>query len=104
MYTSEGDWADERSLKSYKENANLSALFIVHSSNINQLKDKNILSATDFDPLKKALKDKGQVVYSFKRSQNAPAYVIVAPSYEESLKLVEKLATLKEGFGGVLAH
>ncbi|MFN7825012.1 MAG: hypothetical protein ACK5P6_06600 [Pseudobdellovibrionaceae bacterium] len=103
MYTSEGDWGDERTLKSYRENANLSALFIVHSSNLNQLKEKNVLAANDFDPLKKYFQEKGRAIYSFKRSQNAPAYVIVASNYDEALKLVEKLGTLKEGFIGVLS-
>lgn len=102
MYTSEGSWSDERTLKSYKENKKLSALFIVHSANINQLKEKSVLTGNDFDSLKKSLKDKGQAIYSFKRSQNSPAYVIGAPNYDEALKLVDKLATLKEGFTGSL--
>lgn len=100
MYTSEGNWSDERTLKSYRENSNLSALFIVHPENINQLKDKNILSSTDLESIKKALKEKGKLIYSFRRTQNAPAYVLSAPTYDDTLKLVEKLAEIKQGFIG----
>ncbi len=102
VYRSEGELLDEKNLKSYTEKANLSALLIVHSSNIGQLKERKILMDSDYAQLYKEVKDKGQAILSFKRSQSAPGYVIVAPSYETALKLVDKLAELKEGFSGFL--
>ncbi len=104
MYTTEGDWSDERTLKSFRENQNLSALVIIHPANINQLKEKNILTSSDYDSARKALKDKGQFIFSTKRTKNAPLFVLSAASYDDALKLVEALANLKEGFAGVLTQ
>lgn len=100
MYASEGEWSDERTLKSYKELPNLSALIIIHPSNINQLKEKGLLNNSDFDSFKKSLKEKGQLIFGFNRNPNVPSYVISAPNYEEAVKLVEKIGDLKSGFSG----
>lgn len=102
IYTSEGSWTDPRTLESYRENANLSALIIVHTSNISELKEKGILSDEDFKSLKRAFVKKDQMIYSFRRGQNSPAYIVVASKYDDALKLIEKLASLKEGFLGTL--
>lgn len=100
MYNSEGEWSDERLLKTYNENRNLSVLVIVHPSNLGQLKDKGILSNSDFDQLKSQYKKNEQVIYSFKRTSSVQGYVIAAPSYEMALGLIEKIGSLKQGFDG----
>lgn len=101
-YSSDGDWDDARTLKVYREKPNMNAVIIIHSSNLNQLLKKNILSSQDFDLLKKSLKQDAGTIYSFKRSAITTGYVIVADSDDAAAKLVEKLGTLKEGFAGVL--
>ena len=102
MYVSEGEWSDEKMLESYKELPNFSALIIIHPSNINQLKEKELLNKSDFEALQKSLKEKGQLIYGFNRSPSVPAYVISAPSFAEAMKLVEKIGEWKNGFTGVL--
>lgn len=101
MYTSEGEFESESTFKAFRENASLSTLFIFHASNIDKLREKNILSETDFEAVKNALKENRMVTYSFKRSASAPGYIIVASSFEDALNLVNKLATTKVGFTGV---
>lgn len=100
MYTSEGEWTDERFLQAYIDNSDLSVLLIVHPKNINQLKDKKILNSENLAQLKLHLKNDNQVIYSFKRSTSASGYIIVAQNYEKALEAVEKIATMKQGFEG----
>ena len=102
MYGSEGEWSDEKMLESYKELPNLSALIIIHPSNIDQLKEKGLLNKSDFEALQKSLKEKAQLIYGFNRSPSVPAYIISSPSFDEAVKLVEKIVTTKTGFSGVL--
>ncbi len=100
MYTSEGDWSDDRFLKTYKDNANLSALIIVHPENVSELKEKGILSSIDYDLIKNQYKKNHQVIFSFKRTASVPGFIIIAPDYEKALVLVEKIGSLKQGFEG----
>ena len=104
MYTYEGDLADANVLKSYNDQVSLSALFIVHSDNLSKLRELKVLSADDFDGLKKYLRGKKDGVYSFKRGVNVPGFVIVADGYDAALGLVDRLAGLKDGFFGGLGE
>lgn len=104
MYAGQGEWSDARTLKSFNELQTLSSLLVIHSDNISQLKEKNILGSSDFDLLKQAIKKDKSGLFSFKRNVNVPVYVIVASGYEEATNLVVKLASLKEGFSGILVQ
>jgi hypothetical protein len=84
----------------YRERTNLSALFIVHPDNLIQLKEKGILSKSDFEQLKNQYKKNEQVLFSFKRTSSAIGYIVVANDYEKALNLIEKLGSLKQGFTG----
>lgn len=100
MHISEGKWSDDRLLRNYKKNKNQNVLVIVHPSNLNQLKDKGILSGSDFDQIKNQYKNNEQIIYSFKRTSSAQGYVIAAPSYEKTIELIEKIGSLRQGFEG----
>lgn len=104
MYAGQGEWSDERTLEDYFNNPKLAALIIIHLSNVNQLKDRKVLSGKDYDQLKKAVKKDENIIFSFKRNLNTQAYVIVATKYEDALVLLNKLASLKQGFNGQLAE
>lgn len=100
IWSSEGAWSDDRFLKNYQEKTNLSALIIVHPSNLNQLRDKNILSRSDYDKIKAQYKKNQQVIYSFKKTPSVPGYIILAQNYENTVDLVERIGSLKQGFDG----
>lgn len=100
MYASEGSWDDERNLKSYQQNINLSVLFIVHPSNIDQLKKKKLISLEDYEQVKKKYQNSSEVLYAYKRSPTIPGFIIVAKDYDKAIGLVYKLGALKEGFEG----
>ncbi len=100
MYSGQGEWSDVRTLKSFNELPTLSSLLIVHSDNINQLKEKNVIGSDDYDLLKQKIKINKSGVFSFKRNKNVPIFVIVASGYDEAVKFVGKLAGIKEGFVG----
>lgn len=100
MYNSEGEWSDDRLLRYYKENKNLSVLIVIHPSNLSQLKEKGILSGSDFDQFKSQYKKNEQVIYSFMRGPSVPGYIVVAADYDGALGLIEKIGSLKQGFDG----
>ncbi|MFN8790534.1 MAG: hypothetical protein ACK5Y2_03650 [Bdellovibrionales bacterium] len=101
MFTSEGEWSDELLLRTYQDKANYSTLLIVHPANLNELRDKGILTGEDFDRIKSHFGKSEQILFSFRRAPTVPGYLIVARSYEKALELVDKLVSLKEGFEGL---
>lgn len=98
----EGDLSDASTLKLFNEFSTLSSLLIVHSANINLLKEKHMIGSNDYNLLTQAIKKSKNGIFSFKKIKNVPVFVIVASSYDEALKLIVQLAGLKKGFNGVL--
>ncbi len=104
LHSSEGDWDDDRTLKSYKAHQDLNALFIIHPKSLDLLKDEGILSEDQFKEFKTELKDKGRIIYSFEKKSGATTFIISAPSFEECLTKLNLLVGMKTGFTGVFAQ
>jgi hypothetical protein len=104
MYSSEGEWSNERMLATFNKMPNLSSVFIVHTENFAILKDKKVLSETDYDVVKKYLKKRHSLLFATKRGKNVPLYIIVASKKDDVLNLIQKLADQKVGFLGILTE
>ena len=102
MYSGQGEWSDKRTLNSFNELPTMSSLLIVHTDNIAQLYEKNILKADDFELLQQEVRKNKGGVFSFTRNVNVPIFIIVSSTYDDATKLVIKLAELKQGFNGAL--
>lgn len=102
MTGSEGSLSEEKTLGSIDRSSRKTTMLIIHPDNLARLKALDLLPKTDFTLLSDTYKRRGEAILASVRDRSAVTYVVVAADYKKALEAVEKLASLRTGFEGIL--
>lgn len=99
LYSESGDLA-KTELKDYFDSPNLSSVFIVQPTSMNQLVSRKIISDKDLKEIQKIYKAEKKALFSFKRNENAYTFIVVAENDESAKQLIQDLANAPKSFVG----
>lgn len=103
MYSSAGEIQGKDFFKNYRDNSLLSALFVVHSENLERFLAEGILKESSLEPLRLELKKRGRLLYSEEKAAHQRIFLVVASSGEDAKKLIQSLALAERAWSGLWA-